>query len=73
MTQDYPKIDSKYYRFGEQTVQMNFAIPDTLKQAVKGEARDRNVSASRFITDLLIERLKKTNPAIKELHGRERV
>jgi hypothetical protein len=29
--------------------------------------------ASAFITDLLIERLKETNPAIKELHGRERV
>jgi len=73
MTQDYPKIDSKWHRFGEGIVQMNFSLPDTLKQAVKGEARDMGISASRFITDLLIERLKKTNPAIEELHARERV
>ena len=73
MTQEYPKIDSKYYRFGEEVVQMNFALPDTLKQAVKEEARDMGISASAFITDLLIERLKKTNPAIEELHARERV
>ena len=73
MTQDYPKIDSKWHRFGEGIVQMNFSLPDTLKQAVKEEARDMGVSASRFITDLLIERLKKTNPAIEELHARERV
>ena len=73
MTQEYPKIDSKYYRFGEGVVQMNFALPDTLKQAVKEEARDMGISASAFITDLLIERLKKTNPAIEELHARERV
>jgi hypothetical protein len=52
---------------------MNFAIPDTLKQAVKGEARDRNVSASAFITDLLIEHLKDKNPIVKELDGRRGV
>ena len=73
MTQDYPKIDSKWHRFGEGIVQMNFSLPDTLKQAVKEEARDMGISASAFITDLLIERLKKTNPAIEELHARERV
>ena len=73
MTQDYPKIDSEWHRIGEALVQMNFALPDTLKQAVKEEARDMGISASAFITDLLIERLKKTNPAIEELHARERV
>jgi len=71
MTQEYPKIDSKYYRFGEGVVQMNFSLPDTLKQVVKGEARDMGISASRFITDLLVERLKDKSPIVKELDGRQ--
>ena len=67
------RLCSEYYRFGEGVVQMNFALPDTLKQAVKEEARGMDISASAFITDLLIERLKKTNPEIEELNGRERI
>tara|TARA_R110002020_G_scaffold229524_1_gene440271 strand:+ start:1503 stop:1661 length:159 start_codon:yes stop_codon:yes gene_type:complete len=52
---------------------MNFSLPDTLKQAVKEEAWEMDISASAFITDLLIDRLKDTNPAIEELNGRKRV
>lgn len=50
---------------------MNFSLPDTLKQVVKGEARDMGISASRFITDLLVEHLKDKNPIVKELDGRQ--
>jgi len=75
MTPDFPKIDprSAWFRFGEAVVQMNFSLPDTLKQAVKEEAWEMDISASAFITDLLIDRLKETNPAIEELNGRRRV
>jgi len=52
---------------------MNFSLPDTLRQAVKEEARDMEISVSAFVTDLLIERLRVTNPAIEELHGRKQV
>ena len=52
---------------------MNFSLPDTLRQAVKEEARDMEISVSAFVTDVLIKRLKKTNPAIKKLNGREKV
>ena len=75
MIPDFPKIDprSAWFRFGEGVVQMNFSLPDTLKQAVKEEAWEMDISASAFITDLLIDRLKDTNPAIEELNGRKRV
>ena len=52
---------------------MNFSLPNTLKQAVKEEARDMEISVSAFVTDVLIQRLKKTNPAIKKLNGRKKV
>jgi len=75
MIQENPRIDrrSVYFRFGEGVVQMNFSLPDTLRQAVKEEARDMEISVSAFVTDLLIERLRVTNPAIEELHGRKQV
>jgi hypothetical protein len=75
MIQENPRIDrrSVYFRFGEGVVQMNFSLPDTLRQAVKEEARDMEISVSAFVTDVLIKRLKKTNPAIKKLNGREKV
>ena len=69
MTPDFPKIDSKWFRFGEGVVQMNFSLPKTLKQVVKVEARDRGVSASALITESLMEILKES-PAVKELDGR---
>tara|TARA_R110002167_G_C12272955_1_gene614282 strand:+ start:266 stop:424 length:159 start_codon:yes stop_codon:yes gene_type:complete len=52
---------------------MNFSLPNTLKQAVKEEARDMEISVSAFVTDVLIKRLKKTNPEIEELNGRKKV
>ena len=75
MIQENPRIDrrSVYFRFGEGVVQMNFSLPNTLKQAVKEEARDMEISVSAFVTDVLIQRLKKTNPAIKKLNGRKKV
>ena len=51
---------------------MNFSLPNTLKQAVKEEARDMEISVSAFVTDVLIKRLK-NNPEIEELNGREKV
>jgi hypothetical protein len=75
MIQENPRIDrrSVYFRFGEGVVQMNFSLPNTLKQAVKEEARDMEISVSAFVTDVLIKRLKKTNPVIEELNGRKKV
>jgi hypothetical protein len=75
MIRENQKIDrrSVYFRFGEGVVQMNFSLPDTLRQAVKEEARDLEISVSAFLTDVLIKRLKKTNPVIEELNGREKV
>ena len=70
MTPEYPKIDSKYFRFGEGVVQMNFSLPKTLKMAVKEEARDRGVSASAFITDAMLEVLS-DKESVKELKTRE--
>ena len=70
MTQEFKKIDSTWFRFGEGVVQMNFSLPETLKMAVKEEARDRGVSASAFITNAMLEVLSDKEP-VKELKSRE--
>ena len=75
MTQENRKtrFSSGWLRFGEPIEHLAFTLPGTLKDALREEAREMEISASAFITDLLIERLKKTNPKIEELNGREKV
>ena len=64
------RFASVWYRFGEPIGRMAFTLPVTLREVVKEEARAMEISASAFITDLLIERLKETHPRIAELDAR---
>jgi hypothetical protein len=64
------RFASVWYRFGEPIERMAFTLPGTLREAVKEEAGRMEISASAFITDLLVERLKETDPRIAELNAR---
>lgn len=48
-----------WYRYGEPVEMFAVSVPATLKKVIKEEARDRGVSASSLVTDLLMRRWRK--------------
>lgn len=48
-----------WYRYGEPVEMFGVSVPATLKKVIKEEARDRGVSASSLVTDLLMRRWRK--------------
>jgi len=60
MTQENKQTRNQvWYRYGEPVEMFAVSVPATLKKVIKEEARDRGVSASSLVTDLLMRRWRK--------------
>jgi hypothetical protein len=67
MTQEKQTRRQMWYRFGEPVSCFAVSIPETLKAVIQEEARDRGVSASSLVTDILMRRWRKK---VRE-HGKQ--
>tara|TARA_R110002020_G_scaffold36291_1_gene108952 strand:- start:240 stop:455 length:216 start_codon:yes stop_codon:yes gene_type:complete len=66
MIQENKQTRQKWWRFGEPVEKLTICLPTSLRDVVKGEARDRGISTSRLATDLFIKNFK-GNPKIESL------